>query len=112
MPVITTLSAMAIVKANDELLEAALAEINKLPMDEQLKQDESAEISYLLASQKRLSGDPDGELRIYTHALHADPTSVKAKMDYATASTNNEIGSDIERSMEHRIHWQPWLASA
>lgn len=111
VPVITTLSAMAIVKANDELLEAALAEINKLPQDEQSKQDESADIAYLLAAQQRLRGDVEGELSIYAHTLHAHPTSTKAMKDFTMALKRGSEDSDIKQSLEHRIRRQPWLAN-
>lgn len=110
---------MAIVRNNDELLEAALVEINKLPTDEQLKQDDTAEIPYLLASQQRLLGDVDSEARIYAHALHADPSSAKARAEYETALSHDTDEGDesdqgtsdgARRAMEHRIHRQPWLA--
>lgn len=102
---------MAIVKANDEFLEAALAEINKLPQDEQSKQDENADIPYLLAAQKRLLGDYEAELNIYAHMLHADPTSAKARSNYTIALERRTDAQDLGVSLDHRIHRQPWLAS-
>lgn len=50
MSVITALSALAIVGDNGELLEAALAEILKLPIDKQLEQDPRGDIAYLTSA--------------------------------------------------------------
>jgi superkiller protein 3 len=55
LPVIAALSALAIVMDNEELLEAALAELVKLPIDEQLRQDPALDITYLLAARQTLA---------------------------------------------------------
>ena len=52
--VITALSALAIVGDNGELLDAALAEILRLPIDQQIEQDPRGDIAYLISAHHKL----------------------------------------------------------
>lgn len=113
LPVITTLSAMAIIRSNEELLDAALAEINKLPTDQQLAQDPTGEVAYLLASQSQLQGTND-QAHVYTHALHADPASLKAQEAFIEATQLDATGdlnqADAKLASIHKLHRVPWKA--
>ena len=117
VPVITTISAMAIIRNNSELLDAALSEIIKLPADKQLSQNPTGEIAYLLAAQAQLQGDTESTSGIYAHAVHADPTSTSARAQYENAIMEDSDegmrdGSMFPTKMIHAMHRQPWKVDA
>lgn len=111
---------MAILQDNEELLEAALGEIKKLPSDQRSVQDPTGELQYLLAAHRRLQGDKLGEDGVYAHALHADPSSQKAKLallqNLHEVNAASDIGAktsyDLRSTTMHQIHERPWGADA
>ena len=115
--VVTTLSALAIITANSDLLEASLAEILKLPIDQRVASDPTKDSYYLLACEKILSGSgPAGAVEVFSHALHDDVTSSKAQHELADAleAARSPDGGDEEgsaaraRDVGHLVHSRPW----
>lgn len=102
--IVAALSALAIAESNDELLDAALLEVEKLPIDARTSADPSGDISYLLRAHALLQGKGREEaLKSYDQALHAVPTSNAAA---AHVFANDGEGGDS--AMSHKLHAEPW----
>lgn len=125
--VVTALSAMAIFQENEELLQAALAEIQKMPVDKQVEQDPAGDLAYLMSAHEDLRRDHDAAVGVYARALHATPTSADAQQGLATLAAQVKVDvahSSVEMasllrdagisssSALARVHQRPWKREA
>lgn len=84
LPIIATLGAMAVVASDDELLDAALAEVVKLPIHQQLELDPDGDVPDLQAAQCLLGGDTDGAVALSSRMAHAQPAPIAPRTELAT----------------------------
>jgi len=84
LPIIATLGAMAVVASDHELLDAALAEVVKLPIHQQLELDPDGDVPELQAAQCLLGGDGDGAVALGARMAHASPSAIGPRTDLAT----------------------------
>jgi hypothetical protein len=115
LPIITALSALAIVQGKADLLSAAVSELLKLPIDQRMAQDSQGDVSYLLRCEAQLRGDSAAADAALAHAVHADPTSVTGRealhgLIGGSAGEKGEQGrQESGKDWEKKVHASPHL---
>lgn len=109
LPIITALSALAIVQGESDLLSAAVSELLKLPSDQRAAQDPSGDVAYLLRCEARLRGDTEGLRTVLAKAAFVDPSSSRGRAALRELCDPSSQGEG-EGSWEKRMFQAPHAA--
>ncbi|KAG6334505.1 hypothetical protein ID866_4588 [Astraeus odoratus] len=92
---INTLAGMGILTADDGLVDAALSEIQSLPIERQQELDPRRDVTYLLVQHHLGQGDIKQANRIVQKALHVEPSNLHIRRDLAslTLQQGNKRGT-------------------
>ncbi|KIJ67566.1 hypothetical protein HYDPIDRAFT_174010 [Hydnomerulius pinastri MD-312] len=81
---INTLAGMGILTEDDGLVDAALSEIQSLPIERRQELDPRRDVTYLLVQHHLGQGDVEQATRIAQKALHVEPSNLKLRRDLAS----------------------------
>lgn len=81
---ISTLAGMGILTEDDSLVDAALSEIQSLPIERRQELDPSGDVTYLLIRHHLGLADIGQAIRIAQKALHIEPSNLRIRRDLAS----------------------------
>lgn len=120
---VTTLAALAIVQRDDELLSAAIQELETFPLDRRVALDPSGEVIHLLVAHHLLQvshclpaflfatrlltythqSKADGAIKVLTSALHQDPQSIPVRLRLARLLLDTEAIAEAESLLDDDV---------
>jgi len=77
--VISTLGAIAVVSSDEDLIDAAISELQTIPLDRQQTEDPSGQSDLVLYSHALAKGDEQDALAVLEAAVHAQPSCPGAR---------------------------------
>jgi len=81
---INTLAGMGILTEDDNLVDAALSEIQSLPIERRQELDPGRDVTYLLVQHHLSQGDVEQATRIAQKALHIEPSNLQLRRELAS----------------------------
>ena len=96
--VVTTLSAIALISSDDDLIEASISELCSIPGDRQSSEDPNDRVTDILVSSSLLQSDAEEAKGILEKAVHHNPsnTSQRTKLAKLLISTGDtSVGEAI-----------------
>lgn len=81
---INTLAGMGILTADDNLVDAALSEVQSLPIERRQELDPQRDVVYLLMQHHLAQGEVEQAIRIAQKAMHIEPSSIHLRRELAS----------------------------
>ncbi|KAF9222633.1 superkiller protein 3 [Gyrodon lividus] len=87
---INTLAGMGILTEDDSLVDAAVSEIQSLPIERRQELDPRRDVTYLLVQHHLSQGDIERATRIAQKALHVEPSSLQLRRELASLTLQQD----------------------
>ncbi|KAH7915212.1 superkiller protein 3 [Hygrophoropsis aurantiaca] len=101
---INTLAGMGILTEDDGLIDAALSEIQSLPIERRQELDPRRDVTYLLIQHQLGQGDTMGALHTAQKALYVEPSSSEIRRDVASLTLQHGDFQSAQALLAVRSH--------
>ncbi|KAL4074288.1 superkiller protein 3 [Scleroderma citrinum] len=96
---INTLAGMGILTVDDNLVDAALSEVQSLPIERRQELDPGRDVVYLLVQHHLGQGDIEQAIRIAQKALHVEPSNLHLRRELASLAFQQGSGTNATHAM-------------